>query len=110
MDNVVLGVGLLLGGGGFATIVVKVLERRQTAAQTTKTTAEAEMTDAQRTDIITQASQRAVSMMSEQLAAAYARITVLESAVSTQTDRIKVLEEQLRSLGVNPDEIPHTSV
>lgn len=85
----------LLGSAGMAAIVVKFMERRKTEAETIRTAAEADKTDAEATDIITKASTQAVAMMKGQLTDAYTQIGVLRKNLADAENARGELQDDL---------------
>lgn len=76
---------LIATSSAVATIVVALLNRRLTSAQTGKT-------DAESADILAQASERVLNMMRSQLEAAQQRINELETHLRQAMQRIAHLE------------------
>ena len=71
--------------GGLATVIVQLLVRRKTSADVSKVDAEAK-------DILTQATERAVRILNDQLAAAAARIKELEAEIEALRVQVKELQ------------------
>lgn len=89
---------LLIGGiitiaasGGLATVIVRWMERRKVDADT-------KHTNAQATDVLVQAGEKAVNILTEQLDRALARIDALEVASIEKDARIAELEREVRLL------------
>jgi len=85
------GIITILASGGIATVVVRFMERR-------KTTAETNHTNAQATDVLVQAGERAVMILTEQLDRAMDRIDALERAGVVKDVRIVELEAHVDEL------------
>ena len=81
----------VIASGGFATIVVKVLERSKTASETG-------LTDAQATDVLVTAGEKAVGILEKQLDRAIKRLDSLEAAVADRDARIAELEREVQEL------------
>jgi peptidoglycan hydrolase CwlO-like protein len=81
----------VIASGGFATIVVKVLERGKTASETG-------LTDAQATDVLVTAGEKAVGILEKQLDRAIKRLDSLEAAVADRDARIAELEREVEEL------------
>lgn len=101
VDQIVFGLLTLLGSGGFALIIVKLMERQKTQAESTKIHADAVVSEAQATDILTRAGTEVVDMLGEQLKQAIARITVLEQQNMTKDGRILELEREVNELRIH---------
>jgi len=87
----IAGIVTVLASGGVATIAVRWMERR-------KTTAETNHTNAQATDVLVQAGEKAVNILTEQLDKALERIDALERAGFVKDIRIAELEEHVARL------------
>ena len=82
------GIVTVLASGGLATVAVRFMERR-------KVQAEATHTNAQATDVLVQAGEKAVNILTEQLDRAMQRIDALERASIVKDVRIAELEEHV---------------
>ena len=85
------GIFTILASGGVATIIVRYMERR-------KVEADVHHTNAQATDVLVQAGEKAVKILTEQLDRAMQRIDALERAGIVKDIRIAELEEQVGRL------------
>lgn len=85
------GIITILASGGVATIAVRFMERR-------KVTAETLHTNAQATDVLVQAGEKAVNILTEQLDKALERIDALERAGIVKDLRIAELEGHVAAL------------
>ena len=85
------GIITILASGGFATIVVRLLERQKVAAET-------DHTNAQATDVLVQAGEKAVKILEGQLDRALARIEALERGLLVRDSRIEELEDEVSDL------------
>lgn len=85
------GVVTIVASGGFATIVVRYMERRKVVAETN-------LTDAQATDILVQAGERAVGILEAQLERALRRIENLEAESHRKDALIRDLRSELIDL------------
>ena len=85
------GIITILASGGVATIVVRYMERR-------KVEADAHHTNAQATDVLVQAGEKAVKILTEQLDKALERIDALERAGFVKDIRITELETHVARL------------
>ena len=97
-DLVLPGLLALVGTGAFANLVVKVFERHKTAS-------ESKHTDAQATDVLVQASERAVDLLRGELDRAIGEIRSmrveideLKSAGAIKDTRIVELEREVVDL------------
>jgi len=88
MNNYITLLAAIIGSGAIATVIVAYMGRD-------KTTAEALVAHAQSKDILTQATERAVSILSDQLEAARKRIDDLEAEVAALHREIERLIRQL---------------
>lgn len=94
----VAGIVTILASGGFATIAVRFMERR-------KVTAETNLTDAQATDVLVQAGEKAVKILSEQLERALERIETLEQENREKDLRIAQLHNEVMDLRAHVDRL-----
>lgn len=92
------GIITILASGGVATIVVRYMERRKTVAETNHTNAQA-------TDVLVQAGEKAVKILTEQLDRAMERIDALERAGIVKDLRIAELEGHVERLEILVDEL-----
>lgn len=83
----VMGVVTVLASGGFATIVVRFMERRKVDADTHHTNATA-------TDVLVTAGEKAVGILESQLDRALERIEQLEQEVVDLRSHIARLESE----------------
>ena len=91
-------VSTLAGSGGVAAIVVKLLDRRRDKGEVQRIGAEADRLSAERTDIISKASERTVHLMQQQLDRAFERINQLEETLLRRDARIDELDRQVEQL------------
>ena len=85
------GMITIIASGGMATIVVRWMERRNLDAQTG-------LTDAQATDVLVTAGEKAVGILEGQLDRAMSRLDHLEEALLIRDARIAELEKEVVSL------------
>lgn len=81
----------IVASGGMATIIVRFMERRKVDADTNHTNAQA-------TDVLVQAGEKAVNILTEQLDKALARIEALEKAGLVKDIKIAELETEVSTL------------
>ena len=92
---VILVAIIALAGTGAATaIVTQWFERRNRKAEANKIGAEAELADAQATDVLVQAGKTAVEILTAELNRALQRIEALETVAVQKDVRIAHLEER----------------
>ena len=97
-DLLIVAILTAITSTGVATIVVKLLERRKTAAETDHVVALTIHTEAESTDLLTQAGVRTVKLLQEQLERAFVRIAQLEEREAQKDARIIELEHQVVAL------------
>lgn len=83
----------LAGTGAATALVTQWFERRNRRAEADKTGAEADLADAQATDVLVQAGKTAVEILTAELNRALLRIEKLEAAAAEKDTRIIHLEE-----------------
>ena len=90
---VVAAIIALAGTGAATALVTQWFERRNRKAEAAKTGAEADLADAQATDVLVQAGKTAVEILTAELNRALMRIEKLEAAAEAKDLRIDHLEQ-----------------